>query len=118
MKDILKKQIFFIPILYVTSKFLWGLMPISCLPDLVKMVINDFTGPAALMSIIFFVLFLIGWRIPGIKIITQYLFGTKICLHGTWQGKLFYEYEGKKQEKEVYLVIKQSDGYSMNIWLL
>jgi hypothetical protein len=31
---------------------------------------------------------------------------------------LIYEKEGKQTEKTVYLVIRQHDGYSINIWLL
>jgi hypothetical protein len=118
MKDILKKQISFILILYVVSRVLWDLVPVSLLPDSLKTIINDFIGPAALMSIIFYIFIQIGWKIPIIKTITQFLFGTKPNVQGTWQGQLKYEKDGHETEKRVYLVIRQPDGYSINIWLL
>ena len=64
----------------------------------------------------FFIYFL--WKIPLIGFITKFLFGTKPNLQGTWLGKLNYNYEKKGQEKDVFLVIEQKNGYSMNIWLL
>jgi hypothetical protein len=118
MKDILKKQLVFISILYAISRLLWELVPISLVPCSLKIIIDDFIGPMALMSIVFYIFIQIGWRIPIIKIITQLLFGTKPYIQGTWQGQLKYEKDGHETEKTVYLVIRQPDGYSINIWLL
>jgi hypothetical protein len=118
MKNILTRQLIFVPILYIIAKLLWGFIPFDIFNEILMITLNDLLGPLALMVVILLLCVYILWRIPGFGFSINFLFGTKPRVYGTWQGKLSYEYEGKKQEKTVYLVIKQSDGYSINIWLL
>jgi len=117
MKKIFFRQIVFIPILYVLTKFLWDSIPIGLLPDMINVVINDLFGPIFIMAIIILLFIQILWKVPILGRLSQFLFGTKPCFQGTWQGKMNYEWEGNK-EKKVFLVIKQPNGYSLNIWLL
>ena len=118
MKNILMKQIFIIPILYVISKFIWDLIPLGQFPDNIKDIINDIFGPIFFITIFIGAFIYIFWKTPVICKVSQFLFGTKPNIQGTWCGKLNYERNGKKREKTVFLVIKQSDGYSVYIWLL
>jgi hypothetical protein len=118
MKNIIVKQIIFIPILYIVTKLLWDVIPINFLPEILKGVVSDLFGPSFLMALVLWVLFFFIWKFPILEKPVQYLFGTKPNIQGTWRGILKYEYEGKKMEKVVFLVIKQPDGYSMHIWLL
>jgi hypothetical protein len=118
MMKILNRQLIFIPVLYVLAKLLWGMMPIHDLNETIKMVLNDLLGPLAVMGIMFLSCIYFFWKFPGLDFLVQFLYGSKPNFQGTWQGKLSYEYAGKKMEKNVYLVIKQPDGYSINIWLL
>jgi hypothetical protein len=105
------------PILYVIAKLLWAIIPFYKLDETLTMVLNDLTGPLALMTVLYLSCVCIFWRIPGLNLLVHFLFGTKPNIHGTWQGKLSYIWEGKEYEKTVYLVIKQNNGYSMDIWL-
>ena len=118
MKNILNRQIIFIPILYVAMKLLWDLLPVDKLPEVLEGVVNDLFGPAFLIGIVLWLFIYILWRIPFLGKLAQYLFGTKPNIQGTWRGRLNYEWDGKKMEKCVFLVIKQTDGYSLNIRLL
>jgi hypothetical protein len=118
MKNILNRQLIFMPILYVAAKMIWGLMPIDKLPEMLRGVLSDLIGPALLMITILLAFIHILWKVPLLEKLAQFLFGTKPNLQGTWHGLLKYEWEGKKVEKTVFLVIKQADGYLINIWLL
>ena len=118
MKNILVRQIIFIPILYVAAKLLWDLIPVEFLPDLIEGVISDLFGPMIIMVLVLFAFIYFFWKIPVLGKLTQFLFGTKPFIQGTWKGRLKYEWEGKKLEKTSFLVIKQINGYSMDIWLL
>jgi hypothetical protein len=118
MKNILNRQLFFIPVLYILSKLLWGLIPINKLPEMLKVVLSDLTGPLLFMLAIFTIFIYFLWKVPLIGKLAQILFGTKPNIQGTWRGRLNYEWDGKKMEKFVFLVIKQTDGYSLNIRLL
>jgi hypothetical protein len=118
MKNILNRQLIFIPFLYVLSKLLWGMIPIHNLNETIKMALHDLFGPAAIMVTMFLSCIYLLWKFPGLDILIQFLYGTKPNFQGTWKGKLSYEYAGEKKEKNVYLVIKQPDGYFINIWLL
>jgi hypothetical protein len=82
------------------------------------MLVEDFFGPAFFITLIILISINVLWQIPKIDRIIQFLFGTKPNIHGTWQGRLSYEFEGRKLEKIVYLVIKQTSGYSIDIGLL
>jgi hypothetical protein len=99
-------------------KWIWGLIPIDRLPEILKGVLNDLIGPAFLMimTLLFFIHFF--WKVPIFGKLAQLLFGTKPNIQGTWRGQLKYEWDGKKIEKIIFLVIRQTDGYSLNIWLL
>jgi len=118
VKNILNKQLIFIPILYILAKMLWGIIPINKLPDMLKTVLSDLIGPVLLMYCIYLFFINLLWRIPFFEKLVQFLFGTKPNIQGTWKGLLSYEWDGKKTEKYVFLAIKQTDGYSLNIWLL
>jgi len=118
MKNVLNRQVIFIPILYVAMKFLWDFLPVDKLPEILKGVISDLFGPSFLTAIVLGLFIYVLWRIPFLGKLTQFLFGTKPNIQGTWRGKLNYEWNDKKMEKPVFLVIKQTDGYSLNIWLL
>jgi hypothetical protein len=108
----------FLPVLYGLLRLSWGLIPLDKLPQILALLVEDFLGPAFFMSLIIFISVNVLWRIPKIDQIVQFLFGTKPDIQGTWQGRLSYEFEGKNLEKMVYLVIKQINGYSIDIWLL
>ena len=118
MKNILNRQLIFIPILYVITKLFWGLIPFDNFPEISKDVLNDLIGPAFLMITIIFIFIHFLWKVPVFEKLTQLLFGTKPNIQGTWRGQLKYEWDGKKSEKTVYLVIRQRNGYSLDIWLL
>ena len=118
MKNILNRQLIFIPLLYVLSKFLWGLIPFDNFPEISKEILNDLIGPAFLMIAIIFIFIQFLWKAPVFEKLTQLIFGTKSNIQGTWRGQMKYEWDKKKSEKIVFLVIRQLDGYSLNIWLL
>ncbi|MDR2407675.1 MAG: hypothetical protein LBE13_06155 [Bacteroidales bacterium] len=116
MQRILKLAIF-LPILFALSQFLWGLLPIVLLPNPIRLVVNDATGPVFLMSMIIWLSCLLFWRLPVIGNFVRFLFDTNICFEGTWKGILHYEWEGEKT-KPAYLIIKQANAFSINVWLL
>ena len=118
MKNILVRQIIIIPILYVVAKLLWDHILAGILPDVVKGVMSDLLGPSFIMVIVLWGFIYFLWRIPFLGKLTHLLFGTKPNIQGTWKGKLNYEWDGKESEKTVFLVIRQTDGYSLNIRLL
>jgi hypothetical protein len=118
MKNILSRQLVFMPILYISAKMIWGLMPIDKLPEMLKGTLSDLFGPALLMLVILLIFIQIFWKILVLERLTQFWFGTKPNLQGTWAGKLKYVRNDKKLEKTVFLVIKQANGYSLDIWLL
>jgi len=117
MKKILSIQLVLIPILYIITKLLWGLFPLHLLPEMLKIVLNDLIGPVLLMYGIYLLFINFLWKTPVIGKLSQIIFQTKPNIQGTWRGTMHYEWEGKK-EKTVFLVIKQSDGYSLNVRLL
>jgi hypothetical protein len=118
MKIILARQIIFILIFYALTKLLWNSIPVEKLPEILKVVVNDLFGPLFFIGILSWLFIHIFWKIPFLGKLTQYLFGTKLNLQGTWCGKLKYEYDSKKLEKTVFLVITQVNGYSLDIRLL
>jgi hypothetical protein len=118
MKNILARQIILILIFYAFTKLLWDSIPIEKLPEILRIAVNDLFGPLFLISILSWLFIHIFWKIPILDKLTQFLFGTKPNLQGTWSGKLIYEWDSKKSEKNVFLVIEQANGYSLDIWLL
>jgi hypothetical protein len=118
MKNILTRQISLILIFYALTKLLWNSIPVEKLPEILGSMVNDLFGPLFLIGILSWFFIHIFWKIPILEKLTQFLFGTKPNLQGTWSGKLKYEWDGKKSEKTVFLVIKQTNGYSLDIWLL
>ena len=118
MKNIISRQIILFPVLYVIAKLLWDSMPVEKLPVALNNVVSDLLGPSFLMAIVLWLFIFILWRIPLFELLSQFFFGTKPNIQGTWRGKLKYEWEKKKSEKTVFLVINQKDGYSLHIWLL
>jgi hypothetical protein len=116
--NILNRLIIALPVLYILCRWLWGIVQLDALPSELESVIRDFAGPCALAAIIVFVLVKFLWRIPILNECLKFLLGTNPCLQGTWEGTLYYTYENRKRSKTVFLVIKQSDGYSLNIWFL
>lgn len=118
MKKILARQIIFIPLLYIVIKLLWDLLPTDKLPETLEVVVSDLLGPLFLMAIVLWLFICIFWKIPLLGKLSQFLFGTKPNIQGTWRGYLNYEWDGQKKEKQVFLTIRQTDGYSLNIWLL
>ena len=118
MKNILTRQIIFILIFYALTKLLWNSLPVEKLPEILKVVVNDLFGPLFLIGILSWLFIHIFWKIPVLGKLTHFLFGTKPNLQGTWIGKLKYKWDNKESEKTVFLVIKQANGYSLDIWLL
>jgi len=118
MKNIFFRQIIFIPVLYVAAKLLWDLIPIEIFPDLLIDVMGDLFGPIFIMAIMILIFIYILWKIPVLGKLSQFLFGSKPNMQGTWRGQIKYEYEGKQTEKTVFLVVKQNSGYNLDIWLL
>ena len=118
MKNIINNQLIIIPILYILAKLLWELIPLDILPKMLKVVLVDIIGIAFLMYGIYWFIVNLLWKAPILGKASQKLFGTKPSIQGTWLGKLKYEWDGKKGEKTVFLVVKQNDGYSIHIWLL
>jgi len=118
MKKYLDRQIIVIPVLYVVAKILWDSIHIGVLPDVLKGVMTDLLGPLFIMAIVVWTFIYIFWKVPVLGKLSQFLFGTKPNIQGTWQGQLKYEWEGKNGEKTVYLVVKQINGYALDIWLL
>jgi len=118
MKNILARQIILILIFYALTKLLWNSIPVEKLPEFLRVVVNDLFGPLFLIGILSWLFIHIFWKVPVLGKLTQFLFGTKPNLQGTWGGKLRYEWNNKKSEKTVFLVIKQANGYSLDIWFL
>jgi hypothetical protein len=118
MKNILARLIILILIFYALTKLLWDSLPVDKLPENLGSVVNDLFGPLFLIGILSWLFIHIFWKIPVLGKLTQFLCGTKPNLQGTWVGKLKYEWENKKTEKPVFLVIRQANGYSLDIWLL
>jgi hypothetical protein len=116
MQRLLKLAVY-LPIIFAISQFLWELLPVALLPSPIHLVVNDATGPAFLMSAIIVISCLLLWRLPLIGSLVRFLFDTNICLEGTWEGTLHYTWEGEKT-KPAYLVIKQANAFSINVWLL
>jgi len=117
MKNILFKQLIIIPVLYIIAKFLWDLLSKEFLPEILRGILSDLLGPLFLMTIVLWLFIYVFWKIPVLEKLTQLLFNTKPYIQGTWKGILKYEYEKKKIEKKVFLVISQIDGYSLYIRL-
>jgi hypothetical protein len=61
---------------------------------------------------------LLLWRVPLFCVVVRFLFGTNICIQGTWKGTLHYRYNDEEKSKTAYLTIKQEDAFSVTIWLL
>ena len=118
MKKILARQIIIIPILYVLAKLLWDYILTGILPDILKGVMSDLFGPPFIMAVVLLGLVNFLWKIPVFGKVSQILFGTKPNVQGTWKGRLNYTWNEKDMEKIVFLAIKQTDGYSLDIWLL
>jgi len=118
MKDILSRQLILIPVLYIIAKFVWDLLSVKFLPEILKGMMSDLFGPLFLMSIVLWLFICVLWKVPILEKLVQYLFKTKPNIQGTWKGILKYELDGKKAEKTAFLVIRQNDGYSLNVWLL
>jgi hypothetical protein len=118
MKNILNRQLILVPILYILAVLSWGIIPLHKLPDILSEALSTLFGPLLLMSAMYLILVHLLWKVPVLEKLVQLLFGTKPHIQGTWQGQLKYEWEGKKTEKTVFLVIKQADGYSINIRLI
>jgi hypothetical protein len=118
MKSILTRQIIVIPVLYVLAKLLWDSIPVELLPDILSGILSDLFGPSFIMAIILFAFIYVFWKVPLLRILAKFLFGTKPNIQGTWKGRLEYEWNDKKGEKIVFLSVKQIDGYSIHIRLL
>jgi hypothetical protein len=117
MKNILTRQIIFIPVLYAVAKLLWDLIPVELLPEILSGVVSDLFGPSFIMVIILLAFIYIFWRVPILGILAKFLFGTKPNIRGTWAGRLKCDWNDIKIDKPAYLVIEQSNGYSIHIWL-
>jgi hypothetical protein len=113
----LSKLTIFLPIIFATSQYLWGLLPINFLPASIRLVVNDATGPSFLMAVFIWLSCLLFWRLPLLEHFVRFIFDTNVCLEGTWKGRLYYTWEGEKT-KTAYLVIKQANAFSINVWLL
>jgi len=118
MKTVLIRQMVFIPILYVMAKYFWDSFLVGILPDVLKNVMSDLLGPFFIMVFVLWSFIFIFWKIPILGKLSQFLFGTKPYIQGTWLGQLKYKWNDKEIEKTVFLVVKQSDGFSIHIWLL
>ena len=118
MKKIMARQIIIIPILYVLAKLLWDYILTGILPDILKGVMSDLFGPPFIMAVVLLGLVNFLWKTPVFGKVPQILFGTKPNVQGTWKGQLNYTWNEKDMEKIVFLAIKQTDGYSLDIWLL
>jgi hypothetical protein len=116
MQRILKLAIY-LPIIFALSQFLWELLPVALLPNPIRLVVNDATGPAFLMAVIIWLSCFLLWRLPLIGRLVRFLFDTNTCFEGTWKGTLHYTWEGEKN-KPAYLIIKQANAFSINVWLL
>jgi hypothetical protein len=106
-----------LPIIFAISQYLWGLLPINCLPISIRLVVNDATGPAFLTAAIIWLSCLLLWRLPLLGCFVRFLFDSNVYLEGTWKGTLHYTYEGEKT-KPAYLIIKQENAFSISVWLL
>jgi hypothetical protein len=117
MQKSLRLAVFF-PVLFAVSQFLWGKIPIDVIPNQIRTIVNDLTGPAFLMAVVISFSCLLLWRIPLFCAGVRFLFGTNICIQGTWKGTLHYCYNDEEKSKTAYLIIKQEDAFSVTIWLL
>ncbi|GHV92711.1 hypothetical protein AGMMS50268_32140 [Spirochaetia bacterium] len=118
MKAVLGRLAIFLPVLYVLCHFAWGLIPLDSLPPVLKLLLDDFIGPLVIMGVIIMISITCLWRSPLFSNWMHFLFGTNFFIQGTWKGILHYHFDDKDQTKPAYLVIRQDDGFSMNIWLI
>jgi hypothetical protein len=117
MKNILTRQIIVIPVLYAVAKLLWNSMPIELLPEILRGIVSDLFGPSLLMVVILLAFICFFWKVPILGILAKFLFGTKPNIQGTWEGRLKCIWNDKEINKPVYLVIRQTNGFSLYIKL-
>jgi hypothetical protein len=117
MKNILTRQIIVIPVLYITAKLLWDLIPVELLPEIIRGIVNDLFGPSFLMIFLLLVFIYVFWKVPILERLAKFLFGTKPNIQGTWEGRLKCDWNGIKIDKPAYLAIQQNNGYTLHIWL-
>ncbi|GHT78503.1 hypothetical protein FACS1894130_05190 [Spirochaetia bacterium] len=114
---IINRLMILFPVLYMVFRLIFGVIPLSWLPVEVSELIEDFLGPPVMMSILVFLTITYFWKIPKLNPVIAFLLGTNPFLQGTWKGTLHYTFEGDKT-KPAFLVIKQNNGFSLDIWLL
>jgi hypothetical protein len=117
MQRILKLAIV-MPICFALCQFIWKILPLNELPCSVRLIINDATGPAFLISALIWLSCGLLWKFPILDKIINLLFDTNIYLQGTWKGTLNYTWEGEKRSKTAYLVIKQPNAFLIHVWLV
>ena len=104
-------------VLYVLFTWLWKYLRIDTiiarLPAEIGTLVNNYISPIVILSLLISLLFCLFWKIPFVKRIIQYFFDTNPYLKGTWKGTLYYQWEGKNQEKTIYLSIFQNDAYTV-----
>jgi hypothetical protein len=103
--------------MFAISQYLWGVLPINLLPISILLVVNDLTGPSFLMTAFVWLSCLLFWRLPLLGRFVRFMFDTNVYFEGTWKGTLYYTREGERT-KTAYLVIKQANAFSINVWLL
>ena len=118
MKTIIQRLSIISPILYILCRWIWNLFEFSIFPPLIQSLLYDFCGPVFLMTSVILLCLYTLWKRPHLSKAIQFLFGTNSYLEGTWEGKIFYENNGKKKSKNALLTINQPNGYSINLWLL
>lgn len=104
-------------ILYGLFTWIWKYLKIDAfiarLPSEIGTLVNTFFNPVVILSILISSLLYLLWKVPGMNRIVQFFFDTNPCIEGTWKGTLYYQWEGKNQEKPIYLSISQKNAYKV-----
>ena len=104
-------------ILYGLFTWIWKYLKIDAfiarLPSEIGTLVNTFFNPVVILSILISSLLYLLWKAPGMKRIVQYFFDANPYIEGTWKGTLYYQWEGKNQEKTIYLSVSQKNAYAI-----
>ena len=113
MKNIFKHSAGFV-LLFLIFNFIWTQCSFDSLPPEIKDIVELFLGPLVILSFFLWLILQFAWKIPMLDRLIHVIFSTYPYVQGTWRGIIKYEWEGKKCEKESFLVIYQEDAFSVH----
>lgn len=104
-------------VLYGLFTWIWKYLKVDAfiarLPSEIGALVNNFFSPIVVLSILVSSLLYLLWKAPGIKTVVQIFFDANPYIEGTWKGTLYYQWEGKNQEKTIFLSVSQNNAYTI-----